>query len=238
MKTKVTFLLLTFAFVCCAFASAQKMKMKIKGTRPTITDFVNFEFQDAEDEFYGLISDAWEKFKRKQPLSKEETIVLDSKNGYMRYERNDERHTTVEMCYWNCADKKHKLLAVNAYSFEDGRVCLGQFDGISFRLYDNARRTQEPIAAEDIGLDLYKGMDEGQEIGYDADKKMFYIKNEDDAVRYMTQEEMNYWEANVRPLNIYHLPRKGTDFVTSTYRGTSHTDVTWQWDGTSFSMKK
>ena len=47
------------------------------------------------------------------------------------------------MCFWNEADKKHKLFAYSNWSYFNGHPELGQFDALTFYRYDNATRTME-----------------------------------------------------------------------------------------------
>lgn len=50
------------------------------------------------------------------------TLTVDQKNGFVLYEsRQDEYLTRIELCYWNEADKKHKLIAYNVACFMDGK---------------------------------------------------------------------------------------------------------------------
>ena len=44
------------------------------------------------------------------------------------------------MCYWNEADKQHKLVACSRWSYFNGYPSLGQFDGMTFLRYDNATK--------------------------------------------------------------------------------------------------
>ena len=47
------------------------------------------------------------------------------------------------MCFWNEADKKHKLFAYSNWSYFNGHPELGQFDALAFYRYDNATKTME-----------------------------------------------------------------------------------------------
>ena len=50
------------------------------------------------------------------------TITVDKKAGYMLLESRQDGFTIKwEMCYWNMADKKHKLLAYCVELSENGR---------------------------------------------------------------------------------------------------------------------
>jgi hypothetical protein len=53
----------------------------------------------------------------------------------------------IEMCYWNEADGKHKLVAYNVACFTNDVYSPGQFDGIALYRYNNATKTM--IGTED-----------------------------------------------------------------------------------------
>ena len=57
-----------------------------------------------------------------------------------------------EMCYWNMADKKHKLFALCRELWEDGkRLNPGQYDGLMFFRYDNATKRMTFV---DMGIEV------------------------------------------------------------------------------------
>ena len=58
---------------------------------------------------------------------------------------SDEYYNKWEMCYWNMADKKHKLFAYSLWCFENGRPSLGQYDGIIFLRYNNSTKKMSLI---------------------------------------------------------------------------------------------
>ena len=232
MKKKTIFAILLLALFCSTFASAQS---KSKSSKITIIDFVNWFVADSEDEFTSTVHDAWQKYLKHKPLDENTIITVDVKNGYMRYENNypeDNYSSYLEICYWNCADGKHKLVAYNIACFEDGKPFEGQFDGISFTLYDNATRVEEPISPEEIGLDIFYGID-ACVYGYDAEKDSYFWESRTGKVTYMTKEEWEEWHKN-RPINTFTLPRAGKDIILTTHRGTSKTSTTWTWDGEMF----
>ena len=129
--------------------------VKFQGNRPTITDFVDAYLNHAkEKEFYGKVYREWLNYKQKKPLSKHASIILDTKNGYMHYEiiRPEENDTLVmEMCFWNCADGKHKLICANTVWMLEGDYGWNEDIGPWFYLYDNATKVMRTIFAEDIG---------------------------------------------------------------------------------------
>ena len=117
-------------------------------------DFVTALVAEPEDEFIGMLSDAWQLYLTGQPATKGGTMLVDKKNGFMSYTLDyDEAYPEdahglmirAEMCYWNCADGKHKLVAQNAMTIEDGIYIYGQFDGITFYLYDTETHRLSPV---------------------------------------------------------------------------------------------
>ena len=56
------------------------------------------------------------------------------------------------MCFWNMADKKHKLFAYCVELSENGkRTSPGQYDGLNFYRYDN---TTKKMSAYDAGIEV------------------------------------------------------------------------------------
>lgn len=167
---------LTFIFVaCCALVmSAQDaIRVKYQGSKPTISDFVGAMLNDfgkeREDdccnESANAMLQAWKKHIKGAPLSKGEKLTVDEKNGYVCYEsRYEENLLRIEMCYWNEADKKHKLVAYNVTSFNNGKCSPGQFDGLTFYRYNNA--TKKMTMAQDTGFDVIY-FENGAHISYD-----------------------------------------------------------------------
>lgn len=112
---------------------------------PSIVDFVTALLAEPEDELSGMLSEAWQLYLTNQPARPGGTMQVDKKNGYVCYtldydvaypEDMSGDALKVEMCYWNCADGKHKLVAQNVVSTRNGELFIGQYDGISFYLYD------------------------------------------------------------------------------------------------------
>jgi hypothetical protein len=92
------------------------------------------------------------------------------------------------MCYWNEADGKHKLFAYNVASFINGRCEAGQYDGLDFYRYDNAkkkmtfcedRRGTEAVYKYDVRQSYTlprKGKDITVTLWYDSGKKVKTLK--------------------------------------------------------------
>ena len=138
-----------------------KIAVKYQGSRPTISDFATafLNYKSKEMEFFGKVNDQWKRYLQKKPLGKNTTISVDTKNGYMRYEiRNlEEKDTTVmEMCFWNCADGKQKLICANTVWMLNGDYGWDEHIGVLFYVYDNAKKQMRMVLPEDIGA-LYDG---------------------------------------------------------------------------------
>ncbi len=164
MKIK-HFLFVSAAFVLTSVAAVAQEPYEVEypeydiivttnPTSPSIVDFITALVAEPEDEFVGMLNDAWQLYLTGQPAAKGGTMLVDKKNGFMSYTLDyDEAYpedahglmTRVEMCYWNCADGKHKLVAQNAMTIEDGIYIYGQFDGIAFYLYDMETHRLSPV---------------------------------------------------------------------------------------------
>jgi hypothetical protein len=64
------------------------------------------------------------------------------------------------MCYWNCADQKHKIFAFNEACFTNGKYSPGQFDGLVLFRYNNATKGMDTIADNGLAA-LYDSLAEG-----------------------------------------------------------------------------
>ena len=147
------------AFEYPDYPEFDKITVRYQGSRPTITDFATayLEYDREDSDFYRIIYEAWERYLQKEPLGDNVSIDVDVKNGYMQYEKiNPEENDTIvfEMCYWNCADGKQKLVCANAIWMLNGDY--GSTVGTVFLVYDNAKKTMRFILPEDIGA-LYDG---------------------------------------------------------------------------------
>ena len=147
-------LTLIFILTCCMLnvAAQDSFKVNYQGARPMIKDFVkafivsldldNVEECDAESmALYKNLQHAIGLQEKGQPLDNNETLTIDTKNGFLCYEwAYEESSSKIEMCYWNEADGKHKLFAVSRWCFVNGKPSSGQYDGMLFYRYNNATR--------------------------------------------------------------------------------------------------
>lgn len=132
----------TLIIACCALtvAAQEGIKVKFQGANPTISDFAwaiitaNDGDEEADmDEAMNALRQAWIRNRDGIPQEEGVTLTVDQKNGSVLYEsRQDEYLTRIELCYWNEADKKHKLIAYNVACFMDGKYNAGQYDGLRF----------------------------------------------------------------------------------------------------------
>ena len=220
-----------------------------KGTaRPTIVTFVDSylaigEGSDEEeecDELGNAVRYAWQKYKTGQQQDEGTVVTVDVKNGYMSYEHRDEESGSAikfEVCYWNCADGKHRLVAYNVYSFFDGTAGHGQYDGLMFNLYNNATGRLEDVQREDVGIDMGYGIDD-PERGYDSTTKRYWArKATGETVYFREEEDWDEWLAWVRnntTTNYVMLPRQGKDITMISQCGDRRKTIVWKWDGSRF----
>ena len=137
-----------------------RFSVNFQGNRPTIIDFATAFLNYIQKEtFYDNVNREWNKYLKKKPLSPHVSISVDVKNGYMRYDIVNpvEKDTTfMEMCFWNCADGKHRLIAANTVWLLNGNYGWAEHTGTRFFVYDNKTRVMRDVYAEDISA-LYDG---------------------------------------------------------------------------------
>ncbi|MBR4783116.1 MAG: hypothetical protein IK023_04430 [Bacteroidaceae bacterium] len=158
--------LLAIIFVCSALAlSAQDgdIRVNYQGASPSISDFVSAfvasrdydEEEDCADESFNAVCQAWNNRLKGIPQGEGVTLTIDEKNGYVVYEYRSEYESMkdlvkIEMCYWNEADRKHKLFAYNVACYRNGEYNPGQFDGIMFYRYNNATKKMRWVPEVDV----------------------------------------------------------------------------------------
>ena len=164
---------LILGFIAMTLAAQEGIKVSNTGTNPTISDFawaVMTENDDEEDvdmdESMNALKQAWIRNRDGIPQEEGVTLNIDQKNGFVLYEsRQDESLVRIELCYWNEADKKHKLIAYNVSCFMDGKYDAGQYDGLRFYRYDNASKTMEGWY-QDTGFEVEYMNDDGAWVSY------------------------------------------------------------------------
>lgn len=170
---------LTIVFACCllALAAQDSFRVKYQGSKPTISDFAwaflssgATDDDGCIDESTNAFKQAWIRHRKGAPQTEGDKLTIDKKNGYVLYEsRYDEHLLKVEMCYWNEADQKHKLIAYNVQCFSNGKHSPGQYDGLIFFRYDNASKKMTQCDAP--GFDVQYGLDDGATISYSLPRK-------------------------------------------------------------------
>ena len=134
--------------------------VKYSGARPNINDFVTAILsQEDAGEALGAMADNWELLQQHFPLREGATILTDLPNGYVRYDSRYEDadvrdHSSIEMCYWNCTDGKHKLVAVNVGCNQNGKPVMTELTGLMFYRYDNQARTLTYVSEYDLGASI------------------------------------------------------------------------------------
>ena len=130
------------------------IQVPFEASEPTIADFVETYFSNGDvlPEMLGDIRTAWHRYKMNKTQPSHTTFLLDKNRGYMRFERKWESgdYSVAEMCYWNCADGRHKVVAQSIASYENGTFRNWQYDGYSFSLYDSETRTMKQVELDDI----------------------------------------------------------------------------------------
>ena len=202
-------------------------RVSFTGKAPTITDFlVSFLNQDETSEVMGSLDDAWKHYVLGESQDPCVLFVVDEKNGYLRhtedsqlcegleddeYDEDSNVKSYIEMCYWNCADGKHKLLAENCITIIDGWYALTEYSGISFFIYDNDSHKLFPVSEEDIGAYIEPELDES---ATDTGKTLTTFENE--------------------AIVVYWLPQQGKDINVEIVSGTKRVEARLVWDGMRF----
>ena len=162
---KLTSIILLACLTLAASAQDGAIKVNSTGAKPTITDFAKAylgtltndeDVEECEREGMGIYTNMETAISRQSkglPLKENETLTIDTRNGYLLYEwRYGNDMSRVEMCFWNEADGKHKLFACSRETFSDRRYVCGQFDDHSFYRYNNATKKMTYVDAEEIGF--------------------------------------------------------------------------------------
>lgn len=132
--------------------------VSFNGASPTIKDFVSalLSQRDETDESLNGLREAWGFYKNGMKQMPGDDLIVDVQNGYVGYvsvdtDDDNTNRQVIECCYWNYADKKHKLVAISNDWYMNGKPVVGQYTGITFYKYDNASHTMKVIYPDDIG---------------------------------------------------------------------------------------
>jgi len=129
--------------------------VSFKGAQPNIKDFVTALLTQAEeDESLGEMKLCWEWYRNGMNLTPGNSFIVDVQNGYVGFEsvESDTERQVIECCFWNYADKKHKLVAISNDCYLDGQAIAGQYTGITFYQYDNDSHKMKVVYANDLGI--------------------------------------------------------------------------------------
>ena len=236
---------LTYPEDMLAFEYPYFTTVKFTGESPGICDFVTSLIDD-EDMLMdsGDFIDAWDHYLRHEKQEPGTEILVDKKNGFveMTAEYSDDDDGTMhqsksvyQMCYWNCADGKHKLFAVNHNGMYDGRYREGQITGLVLNLYENARHIMWDVNENELGLDVDPGTDEGYE--YDAATKRYLVRDRETGES-LTLNEEEFWRwYDEKPVVTYWLPREGKDIIAEIHYADRTDTVRLVWDGMRFNRE-
>lgn len=200
-------LAIIFAFCMLAVSAQDAIQVNYTGAKPTISDFARAflsvdngedELEGEADESFNAIKQAWIHHREGTPQDEHVTLTIDDKNGFVLYEwKYEENMLRIEMCYWNESDQKHKMFAYNVSCFQNDKYSPGQFDGIVFCRYDNAKR--ELTYCEAPGFEVEYGTDDGTWVSYDLPRSGKDIT-------------VNYWHANKKTQKTLKWNGQGFDF--------------------------
>jgi hypothetical protein len=157
---KKIFMWVAFAAMTITASAQKSIEVGFLGTSPDIVDLAwaflvtgDDDEEECDQEATAGIKDALERYRQGESQDKNVTLTVDKRNGFMVYEFRYEEHLSrIEMCYWNEADKKHKLFAYNRWSFSNGKPSLGQYDELVFLRYNNA--TKKMTMCETPGFEV------------------------------------------------------------------------------------
>ena len=200
-------LAIVFAFCTLAVSAQDAIQVNYTGAKPTISDLAwaflsvdngEDELEGEADESFNAIKQAWIRHREGTPQDEHVTLTIDDKNGFVLYEwKYEENMLRIEMCYWNESDQKHKLFAYNVSCFQNDDYSPGQFDGIVFCRYDNAKK--ELTYCEAPGFEVEYGTDDGAWVSYDLPRSGKDIT-------------VNYWHANKKTQKTLKWNGHGFDF--------------------------
>lgn len=231
---KTTIITLCLMMLCCSI-SAQTSRNGSKN-RLTIKEIVNDRLGEPEGELVGIVYHAWHRYLKGKPQKKGESITLDARNGYFRFESHSEDiddHTYVEMCYWNRSDGK-QLVAWNSVCIVEGKPVFTECTYLDFNLYNPANREWEEMEEDPVMVCLTEKENGPSSYGYNSDTKSYFASySNPERIIKMTEEEYNQWY-ETKPTSISELPRMGKDIIVKTYEGTKITPLTLKWDGMKF----
>ena len=153
--------------------------------------------------------------------------VCDIPNGYASYEvesGEDGSLERIEMCYWNCNNKKEKIVGINRLYLQGEAIDESY---VIFYRYNNAkremRRINPPFSKEIDPVDWTKP-------GRTSKERIEYART-------VGNEDANGWAP------IYTLPRVGKNISVRIADGeqlplAERQNYIYEWNGNGFTLKK
>ena len=157
-------LAIMFVFCTLTMVAQDGIQVLYEGAQPNIYDFAcAFIYQDdgdAEDcdrEATAGFAEALERYRLNENQNDNVTLVVDKKGGFISYKYQYQGHTQlIEMCYWNEADKKHKLFAFSNWSYFNDLPDQGQYDTLVFEVtYEQNTTYSLPRVGKDIMINKW-----------------------------------------------------------------------------------
>lgn len=228
MKKKIIRLTLIIVMLAVAqgmMAQPDRVTIKFSGNVPNIKDFVTSYAAVADGETL-LNTFAREVRKGSHKIKNTETVV-DTKNGFASYDELSEDYGPMEryeMCYWNCANKQEKIVAINRLSlFGD----VPDESYVVFYRYNNSThvmtRIDAPFSRLIRPIDWTKP-------GRTSQKNIEYART-------VGSEDANGWAP------VYSLPRIGRNINVTIADGmvlplAERQNYVYEWNGNGFTLKK
>ena len=153
-KKMKKYILMAAALVMSLSVMAQQnIRVNFSGARPTINDFVTAALSHDGDELVKDVTENWTRRRQGKPLEDGVAFTVDVKNGFARFDKHYTANTYcyVEFCYWNCANQKQKIVALNSGWVEQGHPVISEYTTLKFYLYDNQTKTMKWLSRQDIG---------------------------------------------------------------------------------------
>lgn len=228
MKKKIYRLIVFLVMLASAqgmMAQPSSVKISSGNGTPNIKDFVvSFVKASDGDDFLNSFGTA---VKKGTHIFMDTETVCDPKNGYASYQQlsgYDGTVTKYEMCYWNCANKKEKIVAINLLTL-DGESLDESY--LLFYRYNNATHVMKlidaPFNKEIRPIDwTKKGRTSPERIEY---------------ARTVGNEDANAWAP------VYTLPRVGKNIEVRIADGeqlqlSERQNYVYEWNGNGFNLKK
>ena len=217
-------------------------EVSFDGAAPGIVELATAYFEcDVMNELLGDARDALRHYLRHEPQEKGADLLVDKKNGYMCYTMNwgmvyDDTPNSkecVEMCYWNCADGKHKIMAMSCRSMSEGKYIENEFSGISMYIYDNETHMLGELNEEYLGVEDYTGTNED----FDEIDGYFLVHDRDTGQPLkLNRKQFSHWQSE-SPIIVYFLPREGKDITTEIHFVNRVKQAKLAWDGMYFTIQ-